>query len=213
MPTDVARCRDHGFHEGESCPVCGAVGEPILDGNRRRQLSKFLSGALRHFPADAGLSLDGAGWTPFASLVEAAERTYDWATAEHVAGVVATDPKGRFEVRGDGDDRTVRAAYGHSVDVTLEAGDDPVPDSLYHGTARRTLEPILDEGLRPMGRQEVHLSGTVEDARAVGLRHDADPIVLEVDAATLLADGYTVTERAEGTYTTKRVPPAYLSQR
>ncbi len=32
----------------------------------------------------------------------------------------------------------VRAAYGHSVDVTLDGTDDPVPATLYHGTARGT---------------------------------------------------------------------------
>ncbi len=45
------------------------------------------------------------------------------------------------------------------VDVSLEPTDAPVPDELYHGTAPGNLESIRSEGLRPMSRQHVHLSG------------------------------------------------------
>ncbi|MFB6140204.1 MAG: RNA 2'-phosphotransferase [Halosimplex sp.] len=226
----VRRCDRHGFFEGGECSVCGREGRAVLDGQRRRRLSKYLSGALRHFPGDAGLALDDAGWTAFDDLVAAAERRYDWADRERVAAVVATDPNGRFErTGGDGSDGTaddpesaesdpgptdrVRAAYGHSVDVDLESGDDPVPDTLYHGTAPRNREAIRDEGLKPMSRQLVHLSGTVDEARRVGARRAADPVVFEVDAAAMLADGRDVTRRGRATYTTERVPPEYLTER
>lgn len=212
MPDAIAHCDDHGHHEGAHCPVCDGESEPILDGSRRRQLSKFLSGALRHFPDDAGVDLDDAGWTQFSTLVTAVERKYDWGRTEHVEGVVATDPKGRFEVDGEGADRRVRAAYGHSVDVDLEAGDGPVPETLYHGTAPRNLDSILDEGLKPMNRQQVHLSTTVAGAREVGSRHAAEPVVLEVEAAAMRADGHDVTRRGTETYTTDHVPPNYLSR-
>ncbi|WP_276272811.1 RNA 2'-phosphotransferase [Haloarcula litorea] len=212
MPPTVRACPEHGFFAGEDCPGCGSVGRAVLTGDRRRRLSKFVSGALRHFPEDAGLELDEAGWTDFDALVAAVESKYDWADREALAAVVATDPKGRFERTGGDDDR-VRAAYGHSVDVTLDDGDGPVPDTLYHGTPARNLDAIQEEGLRPMGRQQVHLSGSVADARDVGRRHADDPVVLAVDAAALEADGHAVTRRGESTYTTDRVPPAYLSRR
>ncbi|WP_459194304.1 RNA 2'-phosphotransferase [Halosimplex sp. J119] len=227
--TAVRACDDHGFFEGEQCPVCGSDGRAVLDGGRRQRLSKYLSGALRHFPDDARIALDEGGWTPFDDVVAAAERKYDWAFRERVAGVVATDPNGRFERTGGGDagggdnsgpsetgendtDR-VRAAYGHSVEVDLESGDGPVPDELYHGTAPRNLDTIRGEGLKPMSRQLVHLSGSVEEARRVGGRHTDDPAILEVDAAAMLADGRDITRRGRATYTTERVPPRYLSVR
>jgi putative RNA 2'-phosphotransferase len=209
MPEDVRRCGDHGFYEGEDCPVCDESGQFVLNGSRRRQLSKFVSGALRHFPDDAGLELDGAGWTPFASLVAAVERKYDWADRRALEAVVTTDPKGRFERDGD----RIRAAYGHSADVALESGDGPIPDTLYHGTAPRNLDAIRSEGLKPMTRQQVHLSDSVADAIEVGRRHADDPVVLEIDAAALGAAGHSVTKRGEATYTTARVPPEYLSER
>ena len=209
MPDDVRRCEDHGFYEGGECPVCDTTGQFVVSGSRRRQLSKFVSGALRHFPDDAGLELDGAGWTPFLSLVAAVEGKYDWADERTLRAVVATDPKGRFERDGD----RIRAAYGHSVDVALESGGDPVPDTLYHGTAPRSVESILAEGLKPMNRQQVHLSDSVADALDVGSRHADDPVVLEIDAAAMQADGHDVTRRGTATYTTDRVPSAYLAHR
>jgi putative RNA 2'-phosphotransferase len=209
--TDAVRyCADHGYVAGEACPVCEADGRLVLAGDRRRRLSKFCSGALRHFPGDVGLDLDTAGWTPFDDLVSAVDRKYDWATREHLDAVVATDPKGRFE-RGERDGTPmVRAAYGHSVDVDLDARETPVPDTLYHGTAPGNREQIRAEGLRPMGRQQVHLSGSVERAREVGRRHAADPVAFAVDAARLRAAGHDVTKRGRSVYTTDRVPPEYL---
>jgi putative RNA 2'-phosphotransferase len=173
-----------------------------------------VSGALRHFPEDAGLPLDDAGWTPLPELVDAVESTYDWADGEAVDAVVATDPKGRFE-RDPGSDRNpdrLRAAYGHSVDVTIGDEGGPVPGTLYHGTAPRNVEAITEEGLKPMGRQRVHLSASVETAREVGSRHADDPVVLEIDAAAMVRDGQDIAKRGEATYTTDRVPPAYLSK-
>lgn len=227
MSNAVSRCGDHGYHEGERCPTCGAHGETFLSGDRRRRLSKFVSGALRHFPGDAGIELDEAGWTPFDDVATSVEGKYDWAGRAELAAVVATDPKGRFE-RGERDGvDSLRAAYGHSVDVDLDAGtaggdgdatrgasdDEAVPDVLYHGTAPRNLDSIREEGLRPMARQQVHLSGSVAAAREVGSRHADDSVVLAVDAAGMVADGHRVTGRSRETYTTDAVPPEYLTVR
>ncbi|SFK68399.1 putative RNA 2'-phosphotransferase [Halogranum rubrum] len=203
----IRLCGDHGYVDGESCPVCANEGRHVLDDDRRTRLSTFVSGALRHFPDDVGLSLDANGWVAYDALVDAVCQKYSWAERDHVDAVVATDPKGRFERR----EGAIRAAYGHSVDVTLDATDSMVPDRLYHGTARRTLDSISEEGLRPMGRQQVHLSATVEDAREVGRRHDADPVVLVVDADALVRDGLDVDKRGHDTYTVDYVPPAYLT--
>ncbi|SFR65536.1 RNA 2'-phosphotransferase [Halogeometricum limi] len=201
-------CEDHGYVDGEACPECGNDGRPLLRDDRRTRLSKFLSGALRHYPDDVGLSVDGGGWADYDAVVEAGTEKYSWADADHIDAVVATDPKGRFERRGD----RIRAAYGHSIDVELEPTDEPVPDRLYHGTAPRALDAIRDEGLRPMSRQSVHLSETREEARAVGRRHADDPVLLAVDARSMERDGISVDRRGGGTFTAERVPPKYIER-
>jgi len=216
--SQIRACGDHGYFEGAACPVCGDDGKGVLAADRRRRLSKFCSGALRHFPNDVGLALDDAGWVAVPELVAAVERKYDWADRDAVTAVVATDPKGRFERTdadgtGSGSDEAarIRAAYGHSVAVDLADTDDPVLETLYHGTAPRNVAPIRESGLEPMNRQQVHLSGDIETARAVGRRHADDPVVFAVDAAGLQADGQRVTRRGQGVYTTDAVPPAYLT--
>jgi len=206
--TEIRECDAHGYVAGDACPICSDDGAVVLGSDRRTRLSKFLSGALRHFPDDAGLELDGQGWTPYDELVDAAGGKYDWAGPDHVAAVIATDPKGRFERDVD----RVRAAYGHSVDVDLDAEETPVPDELYHGTAPENLASILEEGLRPMSRQKVHLSGSIPEAREVGSRHAADPVVLAIDAAAMQDDGLRIVKRGKETYTTDRVPPEYLQR-
>jgi putative RNA 2'-phosphotransferase len=238
----IYRCPDHGYVTASGaddaereCPECGATAERVLSGERRRRLSKFVSGALRHFPDDADLELDDRGWADYADLVAAVTGKYDWADRGHLDAVVATDPKGRFERREgergadgseEGDEERIRAAYGHSVEVTLdpegsegagesgtdggEDGNQTVPDRVYHGTDPANLDSIRAAGLQPMGRQEVHLSETREEAREVGRRHAADPVVLAVDAAAMQADGRRVSKRGVGTFTADEVPPEYV---
>lgn len=221
--SDISRCRDHGFFDESACPVCGADdthvdGTHVVSTGRREQLSRFLSGLLRHFPAECDLHVDEQGWADVGQVREIVDEKYGWAdvTASDSAepggmvdAVVAVDPKGRFEV----DEGRIRAAYGHSIDVTLEDAAGPVPDVLYHGTAPSNVDDILADGLRPMSRQLVHLSGTVADARAVGARHAAEPVVFVVDAARMLRDGHRITKRGRSVYTTEHVPPAYLQRR
>ncbi|ERH05889.1 MAG: RNA:NAD 2''-phosphotransferase [Halonotius sp. J07HN4] len=205
--SDICHCAAHGYFDASECPTCGATGNRILDHSARTQISTFLSGALRHFPDDVGLELDAAGWTELATVVDRASKKYG-VDREAIIGIIHTDPKGRFEV----DDDRVRAAYGHSVAVDLDAGGTPVPETLYHGTSPDALGAITREGLKPMGRQHVHLSESVEDADAVGSRHAVDPVILVVDAAAMLAADHTITKRGKAVYTTDRVPPEYLAE-
>ena len=202
MTAPVYRCPEHGYIDGDACNCEGTT--VVIDGGHRLRLSKFLSGALRHFPDDAGITLDDAGWTPYKELVDAAVSRYDRAQPEHVDAVVATDQKGRFERDGE----RIRAAYGHSVDVELDGTrgtSEDVPDTLFHGTARRNVGSIREEGVVPQGRNEVYLSETVEAARRVGNRH-GDPVVFEIDASSL-----DVVRRGNGVYAVERVPPDAVS--
>jgi putative RNA 2'-phosphotransferase len=227
MTEPVFECATHGCYaraaddrDPPACPECDGGGDRILDGDHRRRLSTFCSGALRHFPDDVGLTLDAGGWTALMELVACAERQYGWADARAVEAVVATDPKGRFERRERGDGIEIRAAYGHSVAVDLDHDSggggnerEDVPGTLYHGTAPRNLGAILETGLKPMDRQQVHLSGDRETAREVGRRHtDVDPVVLAVDVRGLCAAGLAVRKRGRSTYTVDRVPPEFLTR-
>lgn len=179
----------------------------MLDEKKTVKVSKFLSLVLRHQPGTIGIVLDEGGWVDVDELIAACAakgRHFSRAELDHV---VATNNKKRFAYSADG--RRIRASQGHSVTVELGLAATAPPDVLFHGTAAATLAVILREGLRPMSRQDVHLSADVQTAVRVGLRHGR-PVVLAVDAAGLAAAGHEFRISANGVWLTDRVPPERL---
>lgn len=173
-------------------------------------LSKRLSYVLRHDPASVDLELDGAGWAPVDELLDAlAEDGVDIDT-ERLHSLVARSPKRRFELDDTG--QRIRACYGHSVDVDPSHAPVTPPDVLYHGTHPPALERILEAGLRPMGRRQVHLSTDVGTARQVGSRRGR-PVILRIDAAAMHRAGHRFRQAAPGVWLVDEVPPRYLTVR
>lgn len=181
--------------------------QSLTDGNRR-QLSKFMSGALRHFPSDVGLTLDEYGWVDKNDLANACERKYDWFSAGDIDYVVETDSKGRFESHG----QNIRATYGHSVDVTVESKDRPIPNTLYHGTVKRNLDSIYEQGLKSMDRLFVHLTDEPNQGLDVADRHDGNSVLLQIDAGSMQEDGMEIMAQGNVIYVTEHVPPRYIEE-
>jgi len=173
-----------------------------------RRASTFLSLILRHDPASIGVAMDPAGWVSVADLVERTATEQRPLTVELIERVVATSDKQRFALSPDG--RLIRANQGHSIDVEL--GLDPVepPPVLYHGTATRFLDSILEHGLQPGERRHVHISAAQATAVEVGSRH-GKPVVLIVDAAALHAEGQVFHRSANGVWLTDAIAPRHLS--
>ena len=170
------------------------------------QLSKFLSLILRHKPDVIGLELDSQGWANIEQVIDkahAAGTTFDRTELLHV---VETSDKKRFSVSADG--LRIRAAQGHSVSVELGLSSKVPPPMLYHGTTR-FVEAILQQGLKPQARQQVHLSLDKETARRVGARHGR-PHIFEVDALAMHASGFQFYLADNGVWLTDRVPPEFL---
>jgi putative RNA 2'-phosphotransferase len=136
------------------------------------QLSKKLSYALRHRPEEFGLTPDEHGFIPLEEVCRQLDVSHD-----DIAEVLAQSPKRRFEIR----DEAIRTLYGHSYPVKLDLPDYVEGNVLYHGTSRRASARILREGLKPSGRQYVHLSKNSDDARQVGRRRDRNPIILRIN--------------------------------
>ena len=172
------------------------------------KLSKFLALVLRHAPERAGLTLDASGWTPVDDLLKALKgRGWD-VSPEMLQGLVKADSKGRYAFSNDG--RRIRANQGHSVEVDLGLSPVEPLDELYHGTVERFLDAILSEGLRPMERHHVHLSGDVQTATTVGSRR-GKPVVLVVDAKAMHEAGHQFYQSANGVWLTETVPPSFLT--
>ncbi|MFD7643816.1 RNA 2'-phosphotransferase [Kitasatospora sp. NPDC059795] len=178
-----------------------------MDEKQTVRTSKMLSRILRHDPGAIGVTLDAAGWVPVDTLLAALARHNRRLTRAQLDHVVATNNKRRFAYSEDGS--AIRANQGHTVEVDLGLPATTPPDVLFHGTAERNLRYILAEGLRPMARQDVHLSADTGTAVKVGSRHGR-PVVLEVDAAAMAADGHEFRVSANGVWLTDAVPVQYL---
>ncbi len=165
------------------------MSEDNLKKPRLTDISRAVSHALRHEPWIYELELDDGGWTTVAGLLAALrEKGGGWKTVTEAdfAAIIAQSEKTRFEMTGD----RIRALYGHSIPQRLEYAPAEPPATLWHGTSQLAAEVILREGLRPMGRQYVHLSADIETARQVGLRKASDPVILVVDAKAAASKGH-----------------------
>lgn len=178
-----------------------------MEARRRVKISKYLAKHLRHQPERLGLTLGAGGWVGIDELLDACAAAGFAVSRAELEEVVRTSDKQRFSFDEAG--TAIRANQGHSVSVDL--GLEPVvpPALLYHGTGAGSVETILREGLRRMGRHHVHLSPDAETARRVGARHGR-PVVLTVDAAAMHAAGAVFLRSANDVWLTDTVPPRYL---
>lgn len=168
--------------------------------------SRFLALVLRHKPEEAGITLDEHGWANVDELVKGIAARHPF-NMEMLEEIVATDSKSRYSFNED--HTLIRANQGHSVDVDVELVPKDPPEVLYHGTAQRFLDSILEQGLLPKGRLYVHLSSDAETAFKVGRRHGS-PVVLKVDAGAMREGGFEFFLSKNGIWLTKHVPAEYL---
>ena len=144
------------------------------------ELSKEISYALRHAPWEFELELDEQGFVPIAQLLHALNESNEFEREiiqADLEQIIATSEKKRHEIVGD----KIRALYGHTIPQIIKKEPGIPPAVLYHGTTHRALPQILQDGLKPMQRQYVHLSVDVETATRVGKRRDGNPVILKID--------------------------------
>lgn len=171
------------------------------------RISKFISQILRHRPEKIGLQLDEQGWAKVDELLEksAAKGThFDRALLQIV---VDTNDKKRFVFSEDG--LRVRASQGHSIDIDLGLKPQKPPETLWHGTAEKSLESIRKEGLRSMRRQHVHLSKDRQTAENVGRRH-GKAVVLTVCTGEMARQKHKFYLSENGVWLTEEVPVEFL---
>ena len=169
--------------------------------------SKFLSLVLRHKPGTIGLVLDDEGWASIEDLLERAQESGKSLNRPELEEVVANNDKKRFSISDDG--ARIRARQGHSVQVDLGLAASEPPETLYHGTVERFLDSIQQAGLLPKGRQQVHLSATLDVAESVGSRR-GEAVILEVEASRMSADGHSFFLSENGVWLSDAVPPEYI---
>ncbi len=170
----------------------------------RTKISKQMAYLLRHNPQ--GMEVSKEGFTGLDELLDRLRERWPDLNLTDIQKVVAKDPKGRYKIKGG----KIRARYGHSIDVqpTLDETD---VNTLYHGTTKRASEEILQEGLKPKGRQKVHLSKTAKSAVQVGRRRTKDPVILKIDVKKVKEAGIKVRRASIEVYVADYIPPQFIS--
>ena len=177
------------------------------------RVSKYISFVLRHEPENISLKIgkpkdyeviDTEGYVLVSDLLEACN-----INLTELKEIVDSDNKGRYSF--DETKLKIRANQGHSTKkVNLSLQEKTPPSKLYHGTSSRFLDNIRSEGLKPMGRQYVHLSEDLKTAESVGKRHGGELRILEIDTVKMLEDNFKFLISENGVWLTLRVPAKYL---
>jgi RNA:NAD 2''-phosphotransferase len=172
-----------------------------------KHISKFLSLVLRHKPDTIGIELDANGWTSVDDLIQKSNAygiKYDLDTLKHL---VETNNKNRFAFNDNLE--KIRASQGHSVNIDLGYSPQQPPEFLFHGTATRFVDSILESGLVKRSRQHVHLSMDLETATKVGQRH-GKLFIFKVLANQMFEDQFKFFISENGVWLTDHVPAKYL---
>jgi putative RNA 2'-phosphotransferase len=177
----------------------------------RNSLARRLALVLRHAPEKFDLEMDINGWVDVKDIVrqfkkQGGKRNH-WLRPHHLSAVVETDPKGRYDIRGN----TIRATYGHTVEIEIDLPTDNIPDALYYPCDPVETENLLEVGISPSGRSHVHLSASIKTAAEAGHVHFALPTILEIDTAQMIAAGETIWHAGITVYLTDNTPAKYLS--
>ena len=116
-----------------------------------KRISKFISFVLRHKPDHIGLELDGNGWADVNTLIQQCNQHNVPLTFELLKHVVDTNSKKRFSFNDEFN--KIRANQGHSISIELDLKPVEPPPILYHGTAEKFVQSILEKGLLKQERE------------------------------------------------------------
>lgn len=162
--------------------------------------SRYLSKLLRHSPED--LKIDKNGWVNVSEILVKLK-----IKLEDLEKIVAENNKKRFAFN---EDKTkIRANQGHSIEVDVELKEVIPPDVLYHGTSKKNVKSILENGILKMNRLHVHLSSDLETAYFVGKRH-GEPITFDIDTKTMYENGIKFYLSENKVYLTDDINPKYI---
>lgn len=179
------------------------------------RLSKNLSYLLRHGAQKEGIEITDDGWVEIPTLLRYLNRR-DKVTRDDLEKVVRENNKRRFLIEGN----RIRANQGHSMRVAVEMEQltiDTVPKVVVHGTYKQFLNQILQQGLKIMGRQHIHMTtGLFKDKDVIsGMRSSAD-VFIYIKAREAIADGIPFFRSENGVILTSGIrgvlPPKYFER-
>ncbi|MBN3941581.1 RNA 2'-phosphotransferase [Nostoc sp. NMS9] len=173
-------------------------------------LSRVISHALRHEPWLYGLEIDEEGWVSVANLLSSLRsQQSEWEKLDEndLVMMINRASKRRHEMQ----DGKIRALYGHSFPGKLVRRQAEPPQVLYHGTAMDIVLVIRAEGLKPMTRQQVHLSTDRKQAELAAKRKTVNPVILEILAVEAYHKGVIFYEGNGIIWLCDYIPPKFIA--
>ncbi|MBD3230179.1 MAG: RNA 2'-phosphotransferase [Candidatus Lokiarchaeota archaeon] len=188
--------------------------EKIFTDKQRVKLSKLLSFMLRHNPQSMGIHLMDNGLTEesldeIITIIKKNRNHFEWLSKQKIRTLVEIDKKGRFEIINN----RIRARYGHSIPrIKIDLKEKNLPNELFHGTNLRSYEKIRREGLKPMGRNLVHLTSSLKDAKIVGTRHRGQLKILKINVKNAINEGYKIWRAGKNVFVSNYIPSKYIRE-
>lgn len=176
--------------------------------NKNNKLSVFISLILRHKPQTIGIELDEFGYAKVDELIKGINNSGRKITFDDLKSIVDEDQKGRYSFNEPM--TLIRANQGHSINVKVPLRKMTPPPYLYHGTAKKSFNSIMDKGIKKMNRLYVHLSDNVQTATQVGKRH-GEPVILKVSSQKMHEDGHEFYLSENNVWLVDYVPSEYIT--
>ena len=206
----LGECNNHGYYRGEKCPVCEEEGKFVMNDWETRKLSGTMIGILRHFPEQFDVEIDSHGWADLTEMADAIKKRridFHWLREKHIRAIAKTDEKGRYQLEGE----KIRATYAHTIDIDLSDLPPADRNELYYPVTEEEAEIVLEQGLYPIDRNKVHLSGSVEKAVEAGKIRTDNPVILKIDAAKAIKDGVKILKAGNEVYIADEIDAQYLA--
>ncbi|KAM9957706.1 hypothetical protein ACTFIW_012675 [Dictyostelium discoideum] len=184
-------------------------------------LSKSLSYVLRHGAEKEGLKIDSQGFIKVDDILK--NNLFKNTNIKEIQEVVDTNDKKRYHMELNDSDGCyyIRANQGHTlenvdnVEMTKITSADQV-GTVFHGTYRKHLQSILNEGLKKMDRNHIHCVNKIMGQEITsGMRGSCNMIVY-IDVPLLLQDGIDLylsqnnVALTDGLNNTGILPPKYF---
>jgi len=177
----------------------------VMEYELKVKVSKYMSYLLRHNPEN--LKMNKHGFVNFNELLEKIKERFQ-VDKNFILEIVKESERKRFEIV----EGKIRALYGHTIPVKLELEEDKLVKVLYHGTTAESVSKIFKEGLKPMKREWVHLSPTIEIAIQIGLRRTRKPVVLKIDAEAARKKGVKFYKATDTVYLCTYIQPEHIKR-
>ena len=161
------------------------------------QLSKKLSGCLRHGRDGFKELIDSNGWLEISTFLRYSQFCRDHRiTYDQIIRAVTSNDKQRYKVSEDG--LWIKANQGHTlhiVDETLKKisyEQATTYSAVVHGTYHNVLYPIFTSGLSRMRRTHIHLTASDRVDASIGVIsgfRSSCEILIYVDMCAAIKDG------------------------